>query len=54
MNMSKTAKELFLHRSTLSARLSKIKQMISLDWNDPNDYLMLYILLKAIELNARF
>lgn len=47
MNMLKTSEELFLHRSTLNTRMSKIKQMIHLDWDNADDYLKLSILLKA-------
>ena len=47
MNVQKTAEILYLHRSTLVSRLSKIKKSLQIDLNDPNQRFMLNILLKA-------
>lgn len=47
MNVLKTAEALFVHRSTLNSRLVRIKQMIKLDWNKADDFLILTFLLRA-------
>jgi carbohydrate diacid regulator len=46
MNISQTAKALFIHRNTLIYRLKKIEEMTSLDTSDFQDCMILYLALK--------
>ncbi|MFD1414949.1 sugar diacid recognition domain-containing protein [Oceanobacillus jeddahense] len=46
MNISKTAKALFLHRNTLIYRLNKIEEMTSLNTSNFQDCMILYTVLK--------
>ena len=56
MSVTKTAKELYVHRSTLLERLSRIKRELGLDLDDADVNLRMRLLLKAMqvrdELNA--
>lgn len=51
MNVTKTAKKLYLHRSTLLERLARIEALLQADLNNPDQRLHLLILLKIIENN---
>ena len=53
MNVSKTASELFLHRSSLVDRLKRIEKYLDVDLEDPDQRLMVQILLKISEFNER-
>ena len=50
MNVTRTAAELFIHRSTLLERLSRIERELGEDLDDPDVRLRLQILLKALEM----
>ena len=50
MNVTRTAAELFIHRSTLLERLSRIARELGEDLEDPDVRLRLQILLKALEM----
>lgn len=47
MNAVKTAEMLHLHRSTLSPRLDRIRELLPVDLENPSDRLLLMILLNA-------
>jgi len=49
MNAVQTAKELFLHRSTMMYRLERIKELTKLDFKDPDRLLWIAISLRLIE-----
>lgn len=49
MNVTATAEQLYIHRSTLMERLSRIKNELWDDLSDPNVQLRLRIILKALE-----
>lgn len=49
MNVSKTATELFLHRSSLLDRLKRIEKYLNMDMDDPSQRLQIQILLKVAE-----
>ena len=53
MNVTATASELYIHRSTLLERLSRIQAELRDDLKDPEVRLRLQILLKALELQER-
>lgn len=53
MNITKTAKDLFIHRSTLLERLKRIQSLLQTDLEDPDQRLRLQISLKIIETNER-
>lgn len=48
-SVAKTAAELYVHRSTLMERLSRIKRDLSIDLDDSDERLRLQILLKALQ-----
>jgi len=48
MNAIQTAKMLYIHRSTMLFRLNKIKEILKMDFNDPDDRLYLEISLKLL------
>ncbi|GEM_PF-2446501 len=50
MSVSKTAYELFVHRSTLLERLERIDKILGLDLQNPDVRLQIQILLRAIEI----
>ena len=49
-NITKTANDLFVHRSTLLERLSRIKRELDVDLDDPDTQLRIRMLLKAMEI----
>ena len=49
LSIARTSSDLFVHRSTLIERLSRIKRELNLDFDDPNVQLRLRILLKAMQ-----
>ena len=50
MSYTSTAQKLFIHRSTLIDRISRIEKELSIDLKDSDKRLQLEILLKAIDL----
>lgn len=54
MSYSAAAKRLFIHRSTLVDRVSRIMRESGIDLKDPNQRLQLEILLKAAEIEQIF
>lgn len=50
MNYSSASRLLYVHRSTLIDRIGRISKEMGFDLNDPNERLMLHLLLKAMEL----
>ena len=50
MSISRTAREMALHRSSLIDRLERIRQILDLDLSDPDTRLTLQIALRAEEL----
>lgn len=53
MNVSKTASELFLHRSSLADRLKRIEKYLNVDLEDPDQRLMIQIFLKTMDFNEQ-
>lgn len=53
MNITTTAKLLYVHRSTLMERISRILRELDADLSDPDQRLRIQILLKAIEIHER-
>ena len=53
MNVTKTASDLYVHRSTLLERLSRIRRELGVDLDDSDVQLRLRILLKAMELRGQ-
>jgi len=49
MNISQTAKELYVHRSTLLERLKKIDSILGCNMDNPDERLMLSVLLRILE-----
>lgn len=54
MNVTATAKALYIHRSTLLERLTRIKKELWDDLSDPDVQLRLRIILKALELRDAY
>lgn len=52
MSVAKTASALYVHRSTLMERLSRIRRELDIDLDDPNARLRLLILLKALQIRG--
>lgn len=50
MSYSKTAEELYIHRSTVVDRINRIQRELDVDLNDPDIRLQLEIILKAMEI----
>ncbi len=48
MNAIQTAKTLYIHRSTMLFRLNRIKEILKMDFNNPDDRLYLEISLKLL------
>lgn len=48
MNIAKTTRELFIHRSTMLYRLSRIEKLAHIDWNDAGEVLYLRVSLQAV------
>ena len=53
MNITKTAEELFVHRSTLMERIKRIEALLQTNLDNPDERLRLQILLKIIETNEK-
>ena len=53
LNVTKTAAQLYVHRSTLMERLARIKRDLGLDFEDCDVQLRLRLLLKAAQLRER-
>lgn len=49
MNAIITAKELFIHRSTMNYRLNRIKELCGLDWKDKELIFYLRLSLKIFQ-----
>ncbi|SHI11172.1 PucR C-terminal helix-turn-helix domain-containing protein [Sporobacter termitidis DSM 10068] len=54
MNLLETSKALFIHRTTLFNRISKIREMISADLNSPEDRTRLLISFKLMEADKAY
>ena len=54
MNAEQTAKNLFLHRSTLFYRLKRIKEVTGLEWEQPSDRDYLLFSFALLDHNRRF
>ncbi|MGI6056149.1 MAG: PucR family transcriptional regulator [Bilifractor sp.] len=50
MSYSKTANDLYIHRSTVIDRISRIERELNVDLKDPDTRLQLEIILKALEI----
>lgn len=50
MSYTKAARRLYVHRSTLVERMERIEEELSLDLNNPDQRLLLQILLKALHI----
>ena len=50
MNVTHTAKALYIHRSTLLDRLERMKALLNEDLNDPDERLRIEMVLRALEL----
>jgi hypothetical protein len=50
MNVTHTAKALYIHRSTLIDRLERMKTLLSADLEDPDERLRIELVLRALEL----
>lgn len=53
MSYAKAARRLFVHRSTLIERISRIESELEIDFNDPDQRLQLQIILKALSIEKR-
>lgn len=53
MSVTKTARELYVHRSTLLERLARIRRELGEDLDDPDVRLRLQILLKALDVREQ-
>lgn len=53
MSYAKAAQRLFIHRSTLIERMTRIEQMLSVNLKDPDERLLLRIILKALSIEAK-
>ena len=54
MNITRAAQELYLHKSSLLARLTKIRELLQCDLEDPDQRLRIQILLKHMEMEALY
>lgn len=54
MSMTRTAAELFVHRSTLIDRIARIEKELDLDLKDPHDRLRMQIILEGLEIRSSF
>ncbi|MBR0373610.1 MAG: helix-turn-helix domain-containing protein [Mogibacterium sp.] len=52
MNLSRASRELYIHKSTLVARLERIQGLLGADLEDPDARLTIQILLKQIEYSS--
>lgn len=53
MSITKTANDLYVHRSTLLERLSRIRRELGIDLDDPDEQLRIRMLLKAMEIRDK-
>lgn len=53
MSYAKAARRLFIHRSTLIERMTRIQQELALDLDDPDKRLQLQIVLKALHIESK-
>lgn len=53
MSVASTARRLYLHRSTLIERISRIERELLIDLKDPDQRLQLQILLKALQMEKQ-
>ena len=53
MNFSQTAKDLYMHRSTLAARFEKINTLLKMDLEDPKQRLWLLLSIHLVELYGK-
>lgn len=53
MSYSEASRQLFIHRSTLLDRISRIQKDLTVDLDDPDQRLQLQILLKALQLTKK-
>lgn len=51
MSYNRTAELLYIHRSTMIDRITRIERELGLDLNDPNERLMLMMLFKTMEID---
>ena len=49
-NISKAASELYIHRNSMAYRLSRISDILSIDWENPEDILKVQLGLHALKL----
>ncbi len=54
LSMTRAASALFVHRSTLIDRISRIEKELDLDLNNPDDRLRLQIVLKGLQARSSF
>jgi DNA-binding PucR family transcriptional regulator len=52
-NVTRTAAELFVHRSTLLERLTRIRRELDVDLDDPDMQLRLRMILKVMQISER-
>ena len=52
MNLSQTAAQLYIHRTTLLERLKRIKALLGEDLNDPDVRLYLLLVLQQLDTSA--
>ena len=53
MSYSQTAQELYIHRSTVVDRISRIEREVDVNLKDPDTRLQLEIILKAMEIEDK-
>ena len=53
MNFSQTAKDLYMHRSTLAVRFEKINTLLKMDLEDPKQRLWLLLSIHLVELYGK-
>ena len=52
LSVAKTAKDLYVHRSTLMERLERIRRELGMDLDDPDVQLELRLLLRAMQIGS--
>lgn len=52
-NVTQTARELFIHRSTLLYRLDRIHEIIRSDYSDPDELLYLLLSFRLIDMEEQ-
>lgn len=53
MSYAKTARALYIHRSTLIERISRIEKELDIRWEDPDQRLLLQLVLKALYMEGQ-